>query len=98
MELARKDDPGVEGVMARHPEFFRDERGTTNGKAHPSKPGRKVTTRTRAHSPDDEDATDEKQPGKGGISHSEVQRYLRMLPGNSHEKPYGSGVTHRRSE
>jgi hypothetical protein len=46
---------------------------------HPT--NKKVTTKTRAHSnqnEDYEDPADEDQPGKGGKTHAEVARYLKM--------------------
>jgi hypothetical protein len=55
--------------------------GHTHGKAHPSRPG-KVTTGTRAHSPDSEDASVD--------HHQAVQRYLREVQAmnrTSHPSP-----------
>src|SRR6202011_2842779 len=50
--------------------------------AHPSKAGRKVTTRNRAHAPDEEDATAEDPDAA-------IARYLKM-----HEKEWGSEARH----
>lgn len=49
--------------------------------AHPSKSGRKVTTKTRAHASDlDEDPADEDQPAKGGEVHAKVRELIERNP------------------
>jgi hypothetical protein len=72
MGLAAGQD-GADDIAARNPDIF--------GLAHPSKSGKLVTTKDRAHSnqaEDYEDPADEDQPGKGGKTHAEVARYLKM--------------------
>jgi hypothetical protein len=68
------------GVIARHPELahlFKAAR--TSRRKHPSRSGKPLGTKDRAHSSDlDEDPGDEDQPAKGGEVHREVRRYLKM--------------------
>jgi hypothetical protein len=67
--------------------------------AHPSKSGRLVTTRTRAHS-EDEDPRDHAQSARGGDMHAEVARYLAMREaewgGESRKKATGPENTRTR--
>jgi len=106
VELAASNDwDSAEGVMSRNPEYFSgvrkgkthvttddDDRPYRVGRAHPR--SGKVTTRTRAHEEPQRDSTDRDQPGKAGIQHREVQRYLRQVKGmmraSAPEKPYGN--------
>lgn len=58
-----------------------------NGKA---RPGRRITSRTRAHTEAAEDASDERQPGHGGSEHPEVSRYLDMINPDRHKTSHGN--------
>jgi hypothetical protein len=97
-ELGR--DPGAARQPMRTPAEHRanaeaeriievHELGRKHGKAHPARPAR-VTTATRAHSPNAEDASTD--------HHALVQRYLRQVQamnGNlSPDKPYGSSESY----
>ena len=93
--------PGRAGLQSPAERLPYEQRGRRRERRQPqfrpSRPGQ-VTTRTRAHGPDNEDASDSRQPAKGGQVHTEVQRYLDMhREFGGAEKPYGSVVTHRRS-
>lgn len=71
----RRADAEAERLVGDHWDLFPaskvHELGHKQGKAHPAKSGRPVTTGTRAHSHDAEDASAD--------NHAEVQRYLREL-------------------
>jgi hypothetical protein len=75
------DDEGtVSRIVVAHPELFKPTR-------HPVG---KVSTKTRAHSTD-EDPTDRQHPSRGGVVHPEVARYLAMQDAaGGREKPTGS--------
>jgi hypothetical protein len=79
MQLSAAGADSAEAVVSRHPELshlFRAGRTSPGGK-HPTG-GRKVTSRTRAHKPDEEDTHDPDQPAKGGDVHAEVARLLKV--------------------
>jgi hypothetical protein len=85
------DDGGgaIERITRQHPELFKKPKQPTT---HPV--GR-VSTKTRAHSPDP-DPSDTGQPRHGGAVHPEVARYLAMQDAaGGREKPTGSVVTYQ---
>lgn len=68
----------VDELVSRHPEIFTDDRGRTSPrKPGKARPGRKVTSRTRAHAGDlDDDPTDTRAPSQGGVTHPAVAALL----------------------
>lgn len=72
---ARADMSGPDEIAARHPQFFGPG---GRGKA---RAGRKVTTRTRAHASDLQEApSDTRQPSRGGEVHPDVRRLIEANP------------------
>jgi hypothetical protein len=102
LELASSVSEGgpVEDILRRYAGYFREggmQRpggARPRGRRQPFRPGR-ATTSSRAHSPDEEDASDRRQPHRGGAVHPEVERYLRELErASGAEKPHGSVQVH----